>query len=89
VSKEWREKADTEINTQQLFKSPADYKGKIVIIGGVIIKSTNTKEGTYIEVVQMPLDSTGKPEKRESLTADSLFCMKGIWIPLFIQGEGK
>jgi outer membrane lipoprotein len=65
VSKEWREKADTEINTQQLFKSPADYKGKIVIIGGVIIKSTNTKEGTYIEVVQMPLDSTGKPEKRD------------------------
>lgn len=65
VSKEWMEKADTGINPQQLFKSPDAYKGKIIILGGIIVKSTNTKEGTYIEVVQIPLDSTGRPVKKD------------------------
>ncbi len=60
VSKELRDKADMSIPPEMLLRDPDAYMGKIVILGGVIVHSTNTKEGTYIEVVQKPLDYKGR-----------------------------
>lgn len=48
-----------------LFANPDAYRGDLVILGGVIVGSANTKEGTYLEVVQKPLDSRGRPEERD------------------------
>jgi outer membrane lipoprotein len=62
VSKELRDRAEKEIAPVNLMKDPDAYKGRIVILGGVIASSINTKEGTYIEVVQKPLDYRGMPE---------------------------
>jgi outer membrane lipoprotein len=62
VSKELRDKAYGEPYASSLFKDPDEFKGRIVILGGVIVSSTNTTEGTYIEVLQKPLDDRGKPE---------------------------
>lgn len=62
ISKELREKVDKEITPMALFKEPDAYMGKTVSLGGVIVSSLNTDEGTYIEVLQKPLDYRGKPE---------------------------
>ncbi len=62
ISGELREKASGEPPPSVLLKDPDTYKGRIVILGGVIVNSMNTKEGTYIEVLQKPLDSRGRPE---------------------------
>ena len=61
VSKELREQADKELTEEMLFKDPEAYKGKTVILGGIIIKTRNSDKGTYIEVLQTPLDSRGRP----------------------------
>lgn len=61
VSKEIRYQSDESIDHSLLFTNPDDYKGKIVILGGIIASSKNTQEGTYIEVVQQPLDYRGRP----------------------------
>jgi outer membrane lipoprotein len=65
VSKELREKAE-EIAPTALFKDPDAYKGRLVILGGLIVSSINTKEGTYIEVVQKPLDYRGRPSDTDT-----------------------
>lgn len=62
VSKELREKVDKEVTPMALFKDPDIHKGKTVMLGGIIVSSINTEEGTYIEVVQRPLDYRGRPE---------------------------
>lgn len=62
VSDELRQKAYGEPPVPVLFKDPDLFKGRIVILGGVIVSSTNTKDGTYIEVLQKPLDYRGRPE---------------------------
>lgn len=62
ISKELREKVDKELTPITLFKEPEACKGKTVILGGVIVSSLNTDEGTYIEVLQKPLNYRGKPE---------------------------
>ncbi|MEW6162772.1 MAG: Slp family lipoprotein [Nitrospirota bacterium] len=62
ISEELRVKAYGEPSTPILFKDPDAYKGRIIILGGVIVSSKNEKEGTYIEVLQKPLDYRGRPE---------------------------
>lgn len=44
-----------------LQQSPQTYQGRKVIIGGVIVKTTNTAEGTLIEIYQTRLDSGNTP----------------------------
>lgn len=62
VSKELRERVDKDVNTESLLKDPDSYKGKFVILGGIIVSSRNTDEGTYLEVLERPLDSLERPE---------------------------
>ncbi|MCL4537535.1 MAG: Slp family lipoprotein [Nitrospirae bacterium] len=62
VSKELRDMADKGIAPMDIMKDPDAYRGRLVIIGGLIASSINTPEGTYIEVVQKPLDYRGRPE---------------------------
>lgn len=62
VSKELRERVDRDLNTESLLKDPDSYKGKFVILGGIIVSSRNTDEGTYLEVLERPLDSLERPE---------------------------
>jgi outer membrane lipoprotein len=62
VSKEYRDMADMEISPSLLLKDPDAYRGKIVILGGMIVSSVNKQEGTYVEVVEKPLDFRGIPK---------------------------
>ena len=62
ISKELREQADKNLTAEMLFKNPEAYKGKTVILGGIVIGTRNTDEGTQIEVLQTPLDSRGRPK---------------------------
>jgi outer membrane lipoprotein len=62
ISQSMREQVDKDLTPQILFKDPDAYKGSIVILGGIIISSRSAKEGTYIEVLQNPLDSRDRPK---------------------------
>jgi outer membrane lipoprotein len=62
ISKELREKADKELSFTALLNDPDKYVGRFVILGGIIASSADTEEGTFIEVVQNPLNSRGKPQ---------------------------
>jgi outer membrane lipoprotein len=61
ISKDIRDSADRELSLTEMFGDPDVYMGKTVILGGIIAGGTNTGEGTYLEVVQQPLDSLGRP----------------------------
>ncbi len=62
ISQEVRDQVNKELTPEILFKNPVAYKGRIVLIGGVIVSSKNTDEGTYVEVLQKPLDYRGRPK---------------------------
>jgi outer membrane lipoprotein len=48
-----------------LFKNPEAHKGKTVILGGIVVRTRNTDKGTYVEVLQTPLDSRGRPKDKD------------------------
>ena len=51
-----------KISLGEVVASPHVLKGKEVLWGGKIIKTVNKKEGTQVEVLQLPLDGNGKPK---------------------------
>lgn len=64
--KETLDKVNRSVSFQELKKEPEKFKGAWVMFGGVIVASKNTKEGTLIEILQKPLDSSGRPLETDS-----------------------
>ncbi len=53
---------DRSITFGMLNADPSAYKGKMVMVGGSIVKATNEKNGyTRLEVMQLPLDTDEEP----------------------------
>jgi outer membrane lipoprotein len=61
VSRGVREEVDKEITFSALIKDPTVYEGRMVLLGGVIVKAFNKQEGTLLEVYQTRLDREGRP----------------------------
>ena len=62
VSEESRSATDTSVDLSLLFKNPLDYKGAFVVLGGNVVRAVNEQDGTYVEVVEKPLDYRGRPK---------------------------
>ena len=54
--------AQEKIALAQVVKNPEAYKGRTVLWGGKIMRVVNKKEGTLIEVLQLPLDINDRPK---------------------------
>jgi len=61
ISEDILQEANRQISFAQLRKEPRAYQGKTVLLGGVIVDTTNKKEGTLLEVYQTDTNSRGKP----------------------------
>jgi outer membrane lipoprotein len=47
------------VNFPEMKENPGPYKGNLYILGGIISKTTATKEGALIEALHVPVDSRG------------------------------
>jgi outer membrane lipoprotein len=62
ISKELRQEAKESPTFAMILQNPTAYTGTIVIWGGSIIQTLNTKEGTEVVVLEMPLGDEERPE---------------------------
>jgi len=62
ISKAIRKNVSDKLTFKEIIKDPEAYKGKTVLISGIILGSKNTKEGSLIEVLQKPADMEGRPK---------------------------
>jgi outer membrane lipoprotein len=88
VSKNLRDKTDKNVSLSQLFQDPENYKGKIVMIGGIIAGASNRREGTFIEVVEKPLDYRGRPQVTDQSLGRFLIVHQNYLDPV-IYTEGR
>jgi outer membrane lipoprotein len=88
ISKELRDRADRGIPLSSLFEEPGNYKGRIVVIGGIIANTSNEKEVTYIEVVQQTLDYLGRPVESDTSSGRFLILYEGFLDPV-IYSRGR
>ena len=55
------DRVDRHVSFKELKADPGKLKDTWLMLGGVIVSSRNTKEGTYLEILQKPLESDGRP----------------------------
>lgn len=54
---------DRDLPFAQLKDSPDSYRGRLIIVGGEVLTAKRLKEGTRIEVLQIPLEESQAPGK--------------------------
>ena len=52
---------DKNLTFEQILESPDSYRGRIFVVGGEVLKAKRLKEGTQLEVLQLPLDDDQRP----------------------------
>ena len=65
ISKQLREEAGEPVPFEALLMRTDDYKGRVVIIGGYILETLNEPDGSWLTVLQSPLDSQNRPESSD------------------------
>jgi len=72
VPPELARQIDTSVNFVDLKAAPADYIGRVIVLGGVVIKAKRAKDQTEIEVLQLPTEGGG-PSTTERLRSEGRF----------------
>lgn len=60
---DWLEYGTSRITFAQLKETPETYTGQPITLGGKVLSAKRLKEGTRIEILQLPLDSSFKPAR--------------------------
>ena len=47
---------DKNVTFTEVLTSPESYTGRLILLGGEILKSKRLKEGTQVELLQLPLN---------------------------------
>jgi outer membrane lipoprotein len=88
VSKDLRDLSEKNVPVPLLFRDHDAYKGRIFILGGTIVNLTNTDQGTFIEVVEKPLDNRGRPQYTDLSRGRFLVLYEGhLDTTIFSQGR--
>ena len=52
---------DTSVSFAQLKESPDSYRGRLVALGGQVLSAKRLKDGTRMEILQLPFDKSYRP----------------------------
>jgi outer membrane lipoprotein len=61
VPKDMQSQVDYTVGFTELHSAPDQYRGRIVVFGGEVLSAKRLKDGTRIEVLQLPLDRYQAP----------------------------
>lgn len=89
ISKQIRQQADQSLSFPVLAADPDAYKGKIVILGGVIAQTTPKPGQTELEIVQKPLDYFNEPETTDRSAGRFLVIADRFLDPLIYKKDRK
>ena len=66
---------DKSLTFDQIIASPDSYRGRMFVVGGEVLKARRLKEGTQIEVLQLPLDGDQRPVSQRSESQGRLLAL--------------
>lgn len=61
IPSEFNDRVDRTVTFDRLREAPLSYKERLIVLGGVVLSAKRLKEGTRIEVLQLPLDKDLEP----------------------------
>lgn len=89
IRQDIRDQVDPRLTFDALLKDPDSFTGKMAVLGGMIVSSRNTNEGTYLEVLQKPLDRRGKPRDTDMTQGRFIIVHRGyLDSAVYVPGRG-
>ncbi len=61
IPKDLEDRVDLNVTFVQLKNDPSAFQGRLVVLGGTVLSATLLKEGTRIEILQLPLSDSHEP----------------------------
>ncbi len=89
IPKESLKQVDPEITFQGLIKDPERYTGKVILVGGQIVSTTMREGGSWVEVLQQPLDGKQRPQNTDVSYGRFLVRFEGFLDPAIYAGGKK
>ncbi len=71
---------DKAVRFGELRQSPGSYRGRTILEGGRVVDIKPLKDGTWIEVLQLPLDRWDMPQKDTTQSGGRFLAMKNDFI---------
>jgi outer membrane lipoprotein len=88
ISRDVLKEVDRKITFTELRKNPQAFLGKVVLLGGVIVKTENKEEGTLLEIYQTALNRQGRPVQTDVSEGRFLALYEGI-LDSELYGKGR
>ncbi len=63
ISPSLQHELDTSVTFAQLKQSPDRYRGRLILLGGEVLNAKRLKEGTRVEILQLPLGDDQRPRR--------------------------
>ena len=61
VPDELKPLVDRAVTFREVIEAPQSYQGRMLVLGGEVLKAKRLKDGTQIEFLQLPLDKDERP----------------------------
>ncbi|MCA9472231.1 MAG: Slp family lipoprotein [Nitrospirales bacterium] len=71
---------DENLSFREISEDPAHYQGKLVRLGGEVLHVEGLKNGTQLEVLQLPLDDWHRPEHPRTASAGRFMAVNETFI---------
>jgi outer membrane lipoprotein len=61
VPKEFASQVDRSVSYSQVAHAPEALQGRLLVLGGEVVSARRVKEGTQLEILELPLDRRDRP----------------------------
>lgn len=79
---------DKTVTFPELIASPDSYQGRVVVVGGEVLKAKRLKEGTEIEILQLPLNEDQEPTPDRTQSQGRLLALQPEFLDPATLAEG-
>lgn len=79
---------DRAVTFREVIAAPESYQGKILVLGGEVLKAKRLKDGTQIELLQLPLDQKERPILNRQRSDGRFFAIRQEFLDPATIGEG-
>ena len=71
---------DEHLRFTQLIRTPNDYTGKVILIGGEVLHAKGLATGTQLEILQLPLDEWQRPQSLRTASEGRFLALKNEFL---------
>ncbi len=81
ISREVMQEVDQGVRFEEILKDPEAYQGRVVLLGGEILKTENFPDKTLLVVIHRPLKSGKKPTTKDESKGRFIVSVSGFLDP--------